>query len=150
MNSGRGRGGWGWSYAGDMGRWRKMVANSWRERRSECLPASLPWACQSPLPSPHVPPRSRHISRVGLAKIFFKISLHNGKKVVLLWANLMESYFSPKALRIVIFQIRLKEGSNKSDSRKILSLTFTDCHPLEADALRGCLVNQLFYFTLDI
>lgn len=69
------------------------------------------------------------------------------KKVVLLWANLMESYFSPKALRIVIFQIRLKKSSNKSDSRKILSpvlLTAT----LKQMLSEGCLVQSTFYFML--
>lgn len=66
----------------------------------------------------------------------------------ILWANLMESYFFPKALRIVIFQIRLKEVSNKSNSMKILSPVLLTATHWKQMLSEGCLVQSTFYCML--
>lgn len=62
--------------------------------------------------------------------------------------TLWKVIFSPKALRIVIFQIRLKEGSNKSNSMKILSPVLLTATHWKQMLSEGCLVQSTFYFML--
>ena len=62
--------------------------------------------------------------------------------------TLWKVIFPPKALRIVIFQIRLKEGSNKSNSMKILSPVLLTATHWKQMLSEGCLVQSTFYFML--
>lgn len=57
-------------------------------------------------------------------------------------------FLSPKALRIIIFQIRLKEVSNKSNSMKILSPVLLMATHWKQMLSEGCLVQSTFYCML--